>query len=141
ARARARGPCARGRRRWARARRAPLGRDGPGLRAHHEDVDAGVRAHLRHPRGARRLLDWPLRRVDLLLHRRQHRRSPKPRCAARRRTRKIVPMATSFLDALREMSKPGAAEGSKAILAHETEIVPGARPIPELDDGWKAPHP
>ena len=50
-------------------------------------------------------------------------------------------MATSFLDALREMSKPGAAEGSKAILAHETEIVPGARPIPELDDGWKAPHP
>ncbi len=51
-------------------------------------------------------------------------------------------MATSFLDSLRELSKPVSnPEASMKNLAHETELLPGSKAIPDLDEGWTETRP
>ena len=79
ARAGARRPRARGGGDRPAARRRALGRARPGLRPHHARI-AG-RAQAPHGAAARagRLVDRPLRRLDVLRHRGQHRRGARPR--------------------------------------------------------------
>lgn len=47
--------------------------------------------------------------------------------------------SSSFLDALRHVSKEGSSGSSS--LKEQSELPTGARPIPDLDEGWKEPRP
>jgi protoporphyrinogen oxidase len=76
ARPRARGSAPRGPGDRSPARRRALGGDGPRLRAHHPRLDGRAAAPGRAAGRAQRALDRPLRRLDLLLDRGQHRRGP-----------------------------------------------------------------
>ena len=96
-------------------RRRPRGRDGPGLRAHHARFDGGARAPLAHPAGERRLVDRSLRRVDLLLHRGQHRRGARAggrfrRCSkAKRRPAPRWSLPSTLLEPERHTREAGRA--------------------------------